>query len=245
VRTTTEETALIKLELLIVGAHNGSVLKKAILDHASRGPVLLLEPVPHLFSELSLEYGNVRNVYLEQKCVAEKSGKVSFFAPSSGANSVARWGDQLGSMNPDHAVLHNPEFAKHVTHIEVGSVTFEDIIKKYNIASIETLLTDTEGYDATLIPMFPFHLMFPNTIIFEFKHSDGVFNIGKKLGTLLIFLDTLGYNIKIHDMENAIASRRRTPTHRPGRLYFLDGHRLLSLYRRIVLLWVMSLVKIL
>jgi hypothetical protein len=140
-----------------------------------------LEPVPHLFAELSLEYANVSNVYLEQKCVAEKSGKVSFFAPSPDANSVAKWGDQLGSMNPDHALLHDPEFSKHITHIEADSITFEDLIIDYKIASINTLLTDTEGFDATLIPTFPFHLMFPNTIIFEFKHSDGVFNIGKSL----------------------------------------------------------------
>jgi FkbM family methyltransferase len=134
---------LVNLELLIVGAHSGSVLKKSILDRASRGPVLLLEPVPHLFSQLSLEYGNVRHVYLEQKCVAKKSGKVSFFAPSPDAKSVARWGDQLGSMNPDHALLHNPEFANHMTSVEVDAITFEDLIAAYKIASIGTLLTDT------------------------------------------------------------------------------------------------------
>lgn len=45
--------------------------------------------------------------------------------------------------------------------------------------------------------------------MFEFKHADGTFNIGRNLGHLLIMLDDLGYNMTIVDVENCLATRRR------------------------------------
>jgi hypothetical protein len=41
-----------RVELLLVGAHNGSKQKNAILAAASRGTVILLEPVPYLYDQL-------------------------------------------------------------------------------------------------------------------------------------------------------------------------------------------------
>ena len=49
----------------------------------------------------------------------------------------------------------------------------------------------------------------PDRIIFEYKHADGTFNIGRKFGMVLCLLDMLGYNIRIVDDENCVAVRRR------------------------------------
>ena len=80
---------------------------------------------------------------------------------------------------------------------------------KYKIESIGTLFTDTEGFDSIILPTFPFSRMVPDNIVFEYKHSDGVFNIGRKFGKLISLLDKLGYNIRVADMENCVASRRK------------------------------------
>ena len=178
------------------------------MAHASRGKVILLEPVPHLFDQLVKNFGSIDNIFIEQKCVAATAGKFAFFAPTPESNTVAFYGDQLGSMNWDHASRHHPAFDAHVTEISVDCVTFEDLVSKYGIKSVGTLLTDTEGFDATIIPTFPFGLVRPDRIIFEYKHSDGVFNIGRKFGMLLCLLDVLGYNIRVDDIENCVASRR-------------------------------------
>jgi hypothetical protein len=135
--------------------------------------------------------------------------KVAFFAPSPGSNAVAPWGDQLGSMNQDHASLHHPAFAAYVSEIAVDCVTFKDLEVKYKIESIGTLFTDTEGFDSIILPTFPFRRVVPDNIVFEYKHSDGVFNIGRKFGMLICLLDKLGYNIRVVDMENCVASRRK------------------------------------
>jgi hypothetical protein len=104
-------------KLLMVGAHNGSKQKNAILGAASRGAVILLEPVPYLYDQLVQTFGSINNINLERTCVAEKAGKAAFFAPSPGSNAVAPWGDQLGSMHRDHASLHHPAFAAHVSEL--------------------------------------------------------------------------------------------------------------------------------
>jgi FkbM family methyltransferase len=197
------------VDLLMVGAHNGSKQEHVIIGAASRGIVILVEPVPFLFNQLERDFGGMENVRLERKCIAEKSGTAAFFAPNQDANNVAPWGDQLGSGNRDHALLHNPGFAEHISEIEVECITFTDLIKKYGITSIGTLFTDTEGFDATIIPTFPFSAISPDRIIFEYKHSDGVENIGRKLGMLLCFLDMTGYNIRVSDQENCIATLRK------------------------------------
>jgi FkbM family methyltransferase len=199
----------LRVELLMVGAHNGSKQKNAILGAASRGTVILIEPVPYLYDQLVQTFGSINNIHIEQICVAEKAGKVAFFAPSPGSNAVAPWGDQLGSMNRDHASLHHPAFAAYVSEIAVDCVTFKDLVMKYKIESIGTLFTDTEGFDSIILPTFPFSRVVPDNIVFEYKHSDGVFNIGRKFGTLICLLDKLGYNIRVVDMENCVASRRK------------------------------------
>jgi FkbM family methyltransferase len=196
------------VELLMVGAHNGSKQKHAILDAARRGNVILLEPIPYLFDQLAQTFAGIDNIHLERKCVAETAGKVAFFAPSPEANTIAGWGDQLGSMNPDHARLVNPAFTAHISKIEAESVTFAGLIATYGITSVGTLFTDTEGFDATIIPTFPFTSVMPKHIFFEYKHSDGVWIIGRKFGMLLCFLDMLGYNMLVEDVENCVATRR-------------------------------------
>jgi FkbM family methyltransferase len=199
----------VRVELLMVGAHNGSKQRRTILDHAKRGPVILVEPVPHLFSRLADAFGNIHNIQLEQKCVAEKAGRSPFFAPSPNANNVAAWGDQLGSMNRDHAARHGAALAAHVSEIEVDCITFQDLVSKYRIDGLGTLFTDTEGFDTIILPTFPFDRVMPDQIIFEYKHADGTFNIGRNFGMLLCLLDVLGYNIRIVDDENCVAVRRR------------------------------------
>jgi FkbM family methyltransferase len=194
--------------LLIVGAHKGERTRDLILGSAARGPVLLIEPVPHLFAALAQSYAGVANVTCLQSCVALEAGTVRFHAPTETAQTAFPWGDQLGSLRAEHAVRHEPALAAHVVDIPVRAVTFRDLVERYDITSLDMLFTDTESYDTILLPGFPFERMRPRQITFEYKHGDGTFNIGRKLGRLLIMLDDLGYDIRVTDFENCLATLR-------------------------------------
>ena len=164
---------------------------------------MLVEPVPWLFNKLQEKYGSVESVHLLQAVISENDAdEISFFAPTQSANEVATWGDQLGSLNPVHALGHNKEFSDKIEEIKVHGISFGTLISKFGIEEIQVLHTDTEGYDARLLSAFPFEIIKPKEIIFEYKHSDGVFNIGKNFAKLLLILDGLSYKTQVIDAEN-------------------------------------------
>lgn len=197
--------------LVMVGAHNGQVYRDEVLEGARLGKVLLIEPVPYLFQQLQRTYESVANVICWQRCVSDKTGPVRFFAPLPDATRAFSLADHLGSMSSEHAVKHEPHLAGHIQEIEAEGITLRDIVRQLGMTSLDVLYTDTEGYDTTILPLFPFDVLRPNKILFEVKHGDGTFNIGRKVGTLLIMLDVLGYDIRVVDHENCMATRRQPP----------------------------------
>lgn len=196
------------VSLLMVGAHNGQKEHSFVIQAAALGAVILIEPVPFLFARLSETYAGIPNVTCLNCCVAPEVGYVNFYAPTEGAISVIPWGDQIGSMNADHAVRCEQALVAHVVEIQVEAVTFVELVQQFDITSIGLLFTDTEGYDTKLLLRFPFDKVRPNQVKFEYKHADGTFNIGFTLGHLLIKLANLGYDIQIVDMENCVATQR-------------------------------------
>ena len=192
-----------KFSLVVIGAHSGDKLSKAIETYSKHGDVLLVEPVPWLFKKLQEKYGSAKSVHLLQAVISENDAdEVSFFAPTQSANEIATWGDQLGSLNPVHALEHNKEFSGKIEEIKVRGISFDTLINKFEIEQIDVLHTDTEGYDARLLSVFPFDKIKPRELIFEYKHSDGVFTIGKNFAKLLLILDGLSYKTQVIDTEN-------------------------------------------
>lgn len=55
----------------------------------------------------------------------------------------------------------------HIVKIMVNTITWENLIKKYNISNIDYLKIDTEGYDFILLKNFPYNKIKPKFIKFE------------------------------------------------------------------------------
>ncbi len=191
--------------LVMIGAHDGSKTLPHIREASGKGRVLLVEPVPFLFRRLEKAVSGIPNIDLANICVSLVDGDVEFTAPKE---SAMHGGDQLGSLNARHAVDHLKEMSEHVETILAKSMTFGSLVRTYGITSVETLFTDMEGSDCELLPTFPFASIAPMNILFEYKHSDGTFRVGKRLGMLLIALDFLGYDVTVLDVENLLAKRR-------------------------------------
>ncbi len=194
--------------LVMVGAHDGSKTEQFVRAAAGAGEVLLIEPVPFLFKRLAVRYSALPNVRLRNFAISTEDREIDFTAPKETANLVTPYGDQLGSLNPDHATAHHPNFSHYVETIRIRALTFETLIASENISTIDVLFTDTEGMDAELLQTFPFSEVMPKRMQFEFKHSDGYMRVGPKLAKLLISLDGHGYRISPADGENMIAIHR-------------------------------------
>ncbi len=193
--------------LIVVGAHNGRKIQSLIREKATKGRVMLIEPVPWLFKQLEKNFESLNSVDFLNLVIAERAqDTVSFYAPIESANEVVPWGDQLGSLNSNFAIEVDAELSKKIETISSVALSFESLISQYDISSIDYLFTDTEGYDAKILATFPFSKIKPQKIFFEYKHSDGVFNIGKNLAKVLVILSDYQYKIKIVDVENCEAT---------------------------------------
>ncbi len=74
------------------------------------------------------------------------------------------------------------------------------MIKKYNIAEIEYLFIDTEGYDYKIIKSIDLNKIKINKIKFEYKHLDDTFRFEERLKELRLMFNQLNYiEIKIDD----------------------------------------------
>src|SRR3989337_638351 len=112
--------------LIMIGAHDGSKTLPLIREASGKGKVLLVEPVPFLFRRLGIAVSGIPNVTLANVCVSLVDGDVEFTAPTE---SATRGGDQLGSLNPRHAVDHLPEMSGHIETILAKSMTFDSLVR--------------------------------------------------------------------------------------------------------------------
>jgi FkbM family methyltransferase len=194
--------------LVLVGAHDGSKTEKLVDSACNLGQVLLIEPVPWLCNRLESKYKNSERIQICNFAISIDDSEEDFFAPVESANEVAPWGDQLGSLNPTHAQQHDPRFRDKIVSIKVRTLSFKSLIETYGISSIDTLMTDTEGYDAKILAAFPFEKIKPRQIWFEHKHSDGMLHIGRNFAYIVTMLEILDYQLQILDAKNCLATLR-------------------------------------
>jgi len=193
--------------LLMIGAHSGKKQISLIKDSSSRGKVILVEPVPWIFDKLLENTSGVPNIDFINAAISDKDrDEVDFFAPKSNSNEIANYADQLGSFFEDHANIHNTNIGKYIERMKVKTISIAGLIERFEITDLDLLFTDTEGHDADILLSFPFNKIKPRRILFEFKHSDGTFHIGRKLGNLITILESHGYRNRVIDAENCLST---------------------------------------
>lgn len=154
-----------------VGASDGErndYLREALCQYQIKA--VLLEPLPQAFAKLKLLYPEteISNIKLCNAALSETDGVAKFYTPSNSAPYVA---DQLSSFSREH-LIKNGVKPHHIEEIEVQTISFPTLLKKYDINHINLLQIDTEGYDHHIIGMF-FDLSginLPDIINFEHNH---------------------------------------------------------------------------
>lgn len=190
--------------LVIIGAHNGGKLKEKVGECLVDGNVLLVEPVPWLFEELKNNYkGMDRVLFLNAAVSTSDSESCPFYAPQKVIRNLCDWGDEIGSLNKTHSEVHlGDEIKNNIQEINVKTLCFDSLLNMFNATSIKKLQLDAEGLDAKILMLFPFERIRPEEIVFEYKHSDGEFNIGRNFGNIVSKLDSMSYRTQIISEEN-------------------------------------------
>ena len=198
--------------LVVIGAHSGLYLKDLVVEYQGRN-ILLVEPVPYNYEILDLEYKDDPKIIICKNAIIDKSKKDFFYyvKKKSIAKLGKHWASQIGSFDKNHILNHkNKRFdikEDDIETIQIEFITFDDLIQKYSIKSIDKLQIDVEGAEYKIMNSINFQKIEINKILFESKHFDGTFIEGKKLKEIEEKLKSNGYKLQQIDKENILASK--------------------------------------
>ena len=198
--------------LVVIGAHSGLFLKDLVSEYQDQN-ILLVEPVPYNYEILNSEYKDNPKIIICKNAIIDKSKKDFFYyvKKESITKLGKHWASQIGSFDKNHILNHkNKRFdikADDIETIQIEFITFDDLIQKYSIKSIDKLQIDVEGAEYKIMNSINFQKIEINKILFESKHFDGTFIEGKKLKEIEEKLKSNGYKLKQIDKENILASK--------------------------------------
>ena len=198
--------------LVVIGAHFGVWLEDKINNHKNEN-ILLVEPVPYNFEVLENDYKDRKNIFICKNAILDIVKKDNFFCVKK--DSIPKlgkhWASQIGSFDKNHILNHkNKRFNiqnEDIQSIQIEFITFQDLIKKFSIESIEKLQIDVEGAEYKIMNSIDFKSIRIKNILFESKHFDGTFTEGDKLKEIKDKLIENGYDLKQIDKENILASK--------------------------------------
>ena len=203
---------MLSFGLIVIGAHSGIHLKNLISEYKDQ-EILLVEPVPYNYQILENEYKNQENISICRNALIDKSKKDFFhYVKKDSITKLGKhWASQIGSFDKNHILNHkNKRFdikADDIETIQIEFITFDDLIQKYSIKSIDKLQIDVEGAEYKIMNSINFKKTEINKILFESKHFDGTFIEGKKLKEIEDKLKSNGYKLQQIDKENILASK--------------------------------------
>lgn len=150
---------------------------------------ILIEPNHIVFEELKNNYKNTNNLFFENCIVSDKSGMVDFYYN----------GDNITTLH--NTLSYNyakNNFKEDLKIVPTLSLTFDDLIQKYDVKKVDVLMTDVEGYDLDLLKTFPFNNIKPKVIIAEHAH---LYHQNQTLEDIINFLGNQGYEYYINDSD--------------------------------------------
>ena len=198
--------------LVVIGAHSGIHIKNLISEYYNH-KVLLVEPVPYNYQILEKNYRNNENIFISRNAIFDEAKKDNFYHVKK--DSIKKlgkhWASQIGSFDKNHILNHkNKRFDikdDDIQITEVEFITFQDLVDKYSINSINKLQIDVEGAEYKIMNSIDYNKIKIKNIFFESKHFDGTFTEGKKLKEIKNKLVLNGYKLKQIDKENILATK--------------------------------------
>lgn len=162
------------LNILQIGANDGvhnDPIHGLLMAHPD-WKALLVEPQPDVFERLTQHYAEHPGVRCANCAVASSDGAVALyrFSPDMG------YPDEIsGLASFDRQMLlryrkHYPGIERTLVRIQVPARTVESLCAHYNMAAIDVLQIDVEGYDYQVLKMAFDANLRPSVINFESWH---------------------------------------------------------------------------
>jgi FkbM family methyltransferase len=168
---------------------------------------IFIEPIDFLFQRLRKNYGNAEKFVFENVAIGTEKGSKKFYYVSEKAKrelDLPYWHDQLGSFDKTHITrMLGDEMSPYIVEEEVECLPLQDVLDRNEVAAIDLLHIDTEGFDYKVLSQLDLERYKPSIILFEHHLlSDDEFGKARKL------LGTNGY--RLHHYGNDILAVRRS-----------------------------------
>lgn len=190
-----------QLIFMQIGAFDGvscDPLREFVLKYNWQG--VLVEPQPSAFSKLLTNYEACAGLIFKNCAVAKTSGQVDLFVVQG--DDLPAWCGGLAGFSRESIEKHEPfapGISQRIVALKVPTVPFNDLLCALP-APLDLLQTDTEGFDAELLDMFPFETHRPKLIHFERKHLSA-----QILDSCLQKLARFGYRFAFDGPEDMLA----------------------------------------
>tara|TARA_B100000902_G_scaffold347687_1_gene355142 strand:+ start:58 stop:669 length:612 start_codon:yes stop_codon:yes gene_type:complete len=197
---------------VVIGAHFGVWLSDIVSKYQNKN-ILLVEPVPYNYSILKKNFSKNENIHICTNAIFSINQKKNFYFVKE--NSIPKlgkhWASGIGSFDKQHILNHRSKRFQitedDIENIEIDFITFQNLIDKYQIRSIDILQIDVEGAEFVILDTIDFQKIDIKSIQFESKHFDGSFLEGQNLKIIKEKLINNGYQLNQIDEENILAQK--------------------------------------
>lgn len=159
--------------LVQIGANDGVRFDElGYFIKSQRPKSILVEPIKFYFDQLSKNYCDYKNVYLENSAI-NQNGKIKYIYKVS-EKFLNHYDEHIlgiNSFDKNHLIKHGVK-SSHIAKEEVNSISIKQLFEKYDIRKLDLLYVDTEGYDGNIIINFLETSNLNPIIIFEYIHID-------------------------------------------------------------------------
>jgi FkbM family methyltransferase len=188
------------MKIIQIGANSGNddVQDFIFKNKNSIELVILVEPIPFIINNLKNQYNNINNVIIENIAISNNNDNNFILYYEENSNY------EVSSFSKQHLLDHGCEMNK-IKNIIVESITFNNLMEKYNLNYLDYLYIDTEGLDVDIIESIDFKKYKIQNLIFESNHTDGAFKKGENYNRVCNYLNNLGYTIENFNSLNTIA----------------------------------------
>ena len=185
--------------LIQIGANDGKRFDEIskFIKNNNELKAVLVEPVKKYFEQLKENYKDLKNVRFENSAIS-KNNEVNFLYCVKD-RFLENYQDHVKGINSNeiqHLLNHNVK-KSHIEKIKVETLTFKNLIKKYDLTEIDLLYIDVEGYDDKIVLDFLDNSHLRPILIFEYIHI-------KNTSLKILIKRLLNENYKILRVEENI-----------------------------------------
>ncbi len=195
-----------QLFIVQIGANDGVMadpINRFVTANRERVRGIVVEPVEDYFEELKQAYKDCAGITPVNVAIHNTEKEMTIYRVDPAADGLAEWTKGIASFNKDHHRLSGTPVDVMIAE-QVPCISLDELIRLYDVTSIDLLQIDCEGYDSEIILGMDLVRIRPSIIHFEHGLMHKIMS-EQVFSSVTRRLEENGYEIEIGSYD-AIAS---------------------------------------